>query len=137
MASPSWIRFGRVRNVPVTVELVAHLPLPGGRQVIALTDDMVRREVYDRTDVAFRAREGAEILASGIGTEVTEPTLDVAYGPDESRDVPVVLTAVVTTPPLPGGEPPWAWILAAALGLLTLFAVAMLVRRGRGSSSPG
>lgn len=56
---------GPVAAVPVTVEMVAHLPLEGREHTVSIRDRMVRREVFDRTDVSFRAHDGAEFLAAG------------------------------------------------------------------------
>ncbi len=121
---------GRVRAVPVTVELVARVPLDGGREVVRITDAMVRREVYDRTDVAFRARDGATIVASGADGEPTSLTPDLAYGPDVHAGEAVVITALVETPARPA--PLWHLVgIAAALALVALFVVALRRRRRR------
>lgn len=121
---------GRVRAVPVTVELVARLPLEGGRQTVRITDRMVRREVYDRTDVAFRVRDGASLVASGAETDPGEPTADLAYGPDFREGEPVILTAIVETPARP--TRPWHLVgLAGALLAVVLFVVAIRRRRAQ------
>ncbi|MCZ7683347.1 MAG: hypothetical protein M5U28_32990 [Sandaracinaceae bacterium] len=79
---------GRVRAVPVTVELVARLPLEGGRQTVRITDRMVRREVYDRTDVAFRVRDGASLVASGAETDPASPRRTWPTGPTSGKASP-------------------------------------------------
>ncbi|HJL14495.1 MAG TPA: hypothetical protein RMH99_02495 [Sandaracinaceae bacterium LLY-WYZ-13_1] len=119
---------GEVREVPVTLELVAHLALDG-EQTVALEDRMVRREVFDRTDVAFRAREGAELLASGAEAEPSEPIPDLAYGPTFRGGEPVTLTAVVRTPERPP-EVPWIG-LGIAGGLVAVLGAVWIWRRKR------
>lgn len=121
---------GRVRRVPVTVELVAHLALEGGRQTVRVTDRMVRREVYDRTDVAFRVRDGASLVASGAEADPDARTADLAYGPDFQEGEPVILTAIVETPAR--ATRPWHLVgLAGALAALVLFVVVIRRRRAR------
>ncbi len=119
---------GPVRRAPVTVEMVARAPLAGGVQTLAFEDRMVRREVFDRTDVAFRARDGAELLASGIGADPGEPVLDLSYGPGFEAGAPVRLTAVARTAARDASGP---WPIVAGLGLLVGLGlgVAWVVRR--------
>lgn len=121
---------GAVRPVPVTVEMVARFDLGGGRQTIRLDDRATRREVYDRTDVAFRVRDGATLVASGAGEAPTEPTPDLAYAPDFDGGAPVILTAVVETPARPP-EAPWTAIAIAAALALGGLAFALVRRRRR------
>lgn len=119
---------GRVRPVVVTIEMVASFELGGGRETIRIEDRTVGRDVYDRTDVAFRARDAAELVASGIGEgEPTDATPDLAYA-DVARGEPVVLTAVVETP---ARSTRLLWIVAAAVGTLSLVAGAAMVVRHR------
>lgn len=122
---------GPVRAVPVTVELVAHFTLGGGRETVRIEDRMIRREVYERTDVAFRARDGAQIVASGVGDEVTEPTADLAY--TSARAEPVVLTAIVDSPEAAATLPWWA-IAGGVLAIALIAAALVWLRAGRGSS---
>lgn len=89
---------GPVRRAPMTVEMVAHVELEGGEQTLRFDDAMVRREVFDRTDVAFRARDEAELLASGEGPEPATVIPDLAYLADHSPNAPVRLTARLRTP---------------------------------------
>jgi hypothetical protein len=72
---------GPVQAVPGVVEMVARVPLDGGRHTLVVRDRM-RPEVADRTDVAFRARDGVEIVASGMSEEPDRVLPDLAYGPD-------------------------------------------------------
>lgn len=69
---------GAVGPTPLTVEITAHLPVMGREHEIRFRDHM-RREVFDRTDVAFRAHDGAELLASGAGESASEPTPDLGF----------------------------------------------------------
>ncbi|GAB4216320.1 MAG: hypothetical protein OHK0013_42680 [Sandaracinaceae bacterium] len=71
---------GPVRAVPVTVEMVAHLPTGAREHTVVVRDRMVRREVFDRTDVAFRAHDGAELVACGSGPEPTGRQASLSYG---------------------------------------------------------
>jgi hypothetical protein len=125
---------GPVRALPVTVEMVARVELTGGRQTIRVTDGMVRREVYDRTDVAFRARDQARLVASGTDASPSEPIADLAYLPGTIGGEPVVLTAVVETPERPG-EVSWRLWLSGALVLALVIGLTFWkVRTGRYSS---
>lgn len=119
---------GPVHPVPVTVELVARFELEGGRQTIRIEDRVARREVYDRTDVAFRTREEATLLASGAGEQPAEPTPDLAYG--RELEAPVVLTAIVETPERPTSWAPIAIGTGLALAAAAV-AVALRLRRRR------
>lgn len=122
---------GRVRAAPVTVEMIGRFELDGERTV-AIEDAMVRREVFDRTDVAFRARDGAEVVASGTDAEPREVIEDLAYGSDFRAGEPVTLTAVVRTPERPFELPLWGWIAAAGTLLLVVLVVSGLRRRSSG-----
>lgn len=126
-AEPYMEPIGRVRPVPVTVELVARFELEGGRQTIRIDDRVPRREVYDRTDVAFRVRDEATLIASGMGENPSEPTPDLAY----AADVPApTLTAIVETPPR-APEVPWSAIAFAAGLALAGLLVALTLRARR------
>jgi hypothetical protein len=121
---------GPVQAVPVTVEMVARVELGGGRQTLRVTDTMVRREVYDRTDVAFRARDGASLVASGLEAAPTEPVPDLAYGASEANaSTPVVLAAVLETPERPGAVP-WP-VVIGAIALLVIFGASVVIVRRR------
>ncbi len=123
---------GSVRPAAVTVEMVAHVEL-GGRRTLRLQDRMVRRDVFDRTDVSFQVRDRARLVASGIGEDVDTPTRDLFYGPELSQGEPVVLTAIVETPERPG-EMPWALL---AIVVLPLLLVLVLVLRARAQRRKG
>lgn len=117
---------GRVRRTAVTVEMVAVLELRGGEQTVTIEDRMVRRDVFDRTDVAFRTRDGATLIASGEGETPTEAIEDLTYPPNFREGEAVVLSAILRTPE-PEPEVPWVWIgvgvAVVLLGGIALFAV--------------
>jgi hypothetical protein len=117
---------GPVTRALVTVEMVARIELDGGDELVRIEDRMVRREVYDRTDVAFRARERAELIASSVGEEArpTELTADASYDGGFMRGEPVPILAIVRTeekPPLL----PWP-VIAGGLALIVI-SIAVLV----------
>ena len=127
---------GSVRETPLTVEMVARLPLEAGRHTITVRDRM-RREPFDRTDVAFDTREGATLIASGLDEAPTSPTPRLAYGPDlPGPDTGHPITAIVEVPGPPAGaaEHPWMWIVLAVMGLLAVVAVLAARRRRRGGA---
>jgi hypothetical protein len=70
---------GAVAPTPLTVEITAHLPVTGRDHEVRFRDHM-RREVFDRTDVAFRAHDGAELVTCGPGEAPTERATDTAFG---------------------------------------------------------
>ncbi len=74
---------GAIRRAPLSVEMVAHLALEGDEHVIVFEDRM-RREPYERTDVSFRAHDGAELTACGAQSEPASIERDLAFGPDPS-----------------------------------------------------
>lgn len=127
---------GEVREVPVTVEMVARFELAGGEQTVRVEDRMVRREVFERTDVAFRVRDDAELLASGSTETPSEPILDLSYGPSFQQGEPVVLTTLLTTPlpePTAGGL---VLPIVAAFVVVLLGGGLMLSRRRAGKKTP-
>lgn len=120
---------GTVREVPVTVEMVARFELAGGEQTVRFEDRMVRREVFERTDVAFRVRDDAELLASGSTEAPEEPVLDLAYGPTFQAGEPVALIARVATPEPEPTMP--TWLLPAAAVLALVIVVGLVIARRR------
>lgn len=69
---------GEVRAVPGAVEMVARISLDGGEHRIVLRDGM-RRETFDRTDVAFTAQPGGEVLRAGAGPNPPEAATHLAF----------------------------------------------------------
>ncbi len=124
---------GAVRATPLTVEMVARFELAGGEQTVTIVDRMVRREVFERTDVAFDVRDGAELVASGIAGEADGPTPDLMYGGTFRPGEPVSLVATLRTPPpeVPPGSPPWALIAVAGVALVAGFGLLTWLRRRR------
>jgi hypothetical protein len=125
-AEPFFEPTGAVRPEPGTVEMVGTFDLAGGEHAIAVRDAM-RIEPYDRTDVAFRARDPAVLLASGIGdASPTELVAEVAYG----RELPASERVLRARARLPEAERtsaiPIAVGVAVAIGVL---AVVLFVRR--------
>jgi hypothetical protein len=121
---------GPVRAVPGVVEMVARVPLDGGRHTLVVRDRM-RPEVADRTDVAFRVRDGAELIASGVTPEPDRPMADLAYGPDlVAAGKADAITAVIDVPGLTRGQRLAGY---GAVGLLMLLAAGswIALRRGR------
>lgn len=122
---------GPVASVPVTVEMVAHVPVVTNDADIIVVDRMVRREIFDRTEVAFRGHDGAEIVASGAGRNPTTRELDLAFGRSARLPMPDELAARIRYPnraaPTPAGATAaWPWLIAsiaacaAALGIWRL-----------------
>jgi hypothetical protein len=116
---------GPISPRPATVEMVARIPLDAGTHSITLRDRM-QRDTYDRTDVAFRARDSAELVASGPEESPSERVPTLAFAGSRGPDV---FTAVVNAPGpvdlVPDndeGAQPWLWLGAS---LVVLFAVAL------------
>lgn len=114
---------GRVRRAPLTIEAVARFELHGGEETVRFEDRMVRREVFDRTDVAFDVRDGAELLGSGVEGEAETPTPDLSYGGTFHEGEPIALVATVRTPAPPPEPADHRWAYGAAAGI----ALALLV----------
>lgn len=73
---------GQVGRRPVSVEMVAHLALDGREHELYVEDGM-RRDPYERTDVAFRGRDGADLLSCRVGEQSAPDTCSrgASYGP--------------------------------------------------------
>ncbi|AKF05565.1 hypothetical protein [Sandaracinus amylolyticus] len=120
---------GRVREVPLTVEMVAHLPTDAREHHVVFEDRMVRRETFDRTDVAFRAHDGAEMIACGPERDPArcdEDELGIVRGGAQ----PTTFGARVRYPTRSESRMP---LVALAVGLVALVAglIAFFVRRRR------
>jgi hypothetical protein len=119
---------GEVRRVPVTVEMVAHLPVDGREHRIAVRDAMVRREVFDRTDVSFRAHDGAELVVSGAVEDPMAIEEDLGF---VRGDAPLErLVAVVRYPARTGVALRAAAVLAGSTLATALLAFLATRRRG-------
>lgn len=125
-----WLEpIGPVVRTPLTLELVAHLPTPGLEHAITFRDEMVRREVYDRTDVAFRGHQGAELVAAGIGESPEGVEDDLVLTGAEGAEV---FAARVRYPQRTWlSTLPRAWIGGGAALVAAAVVVGALVRRRR------
>lgn len=135
---------GVVRPVPVVAEMTARIPTLHREHVIELGDAM-RRETFDRTDVAFRAHDGASLVASGRGPQrpladgatdialrIAEPERDVSYGALLRDPGPDSLVMIVRYPSHPEASalPTWMpWAVAPVLLLPVVLSVARRRRR--------
>lgn len=122
---------GAVRAVPVTVEMVAHLPVTGREHRIVVRDQMVRREVFDRTDVAFRAHDGAELVHAGPEAEPPDVVEDAAFlTGGAALDV---MVADVRYPSRSTFDARW---LGGIAGAVFVVALAVLLARRRRAADP-
>jgi len=123
---------GPIAAQPVTVEMVAHVPLEGGEHTLGVRDtmDLARLE---RTDVVFRARDGATLLRAGAGERPRDLEPELSFGRDYAPRGGRVFAAAVRTPEEPRGGGAVALLALAALGLLALLGalVALVARRRR------
>jgi hypothetical protein len=118
---------GAVRRVPVTVEMVAHLPLDARDHHVVVRDRMVRREVFDRTDVSFRAHDGAELVHSGASEQPSGIEEDIGF----TREGPTldVLAADVRYPERSAFDVRLLIALAVVLSLALLVGYRLFTRR--------
>ncbi|MBX7193385.1 MAG: hypothetical protein K1X94_15125 [Sandaracinaceae bacterium] len=121
---------GPVASVPVSAEMVAHLPVTTRDASIVVSDRMVRRDTYDRTEVAFRGHDGAQVIVSGAGRAPSQRELDLAFGPSAGEPMPDEISMRVRYPERPEPTPPWAWPVAGG-ALVTAATAGWLARRRR------
>lgn len=124
---------GPVAPTALTVEITAHLPVTAREHLIRFRDHM-RREVFDRTDVAFRAHDGAELIASGEGESPTGVQNDLAFGSESGGGAPGgpppdVMTARVRYPRR--SEAPAAGVVALPIAVLALVGASLVAWRRR------
>jgi hypothetical protein len=131
---PEWTEgymepIGPVAPSALTVEITAHLAVTGQEHVVRFRDHM-RREVFERTDVAFRAHDGAELVVAGVGDAPVELTRDLAFGSGEAG-APDTFTARIRFPrhDAPTRVTPLA--LGALATLVGVGALVYVVRRRR------
>jgi hypothetical protein len=117
---------GPVAATPLTVEITAHLPVTQREHVIRFRDHM-RREVFDRTDVAFRAHDGAELVSCGGGEDPQGVLNDLSFTAD-GTDAPDVLTAHVRYPSRSASSP---LTVAVPVAIVVVLAVGLVVWRRR------
>jgi hypothetical protein len=119
---------GRVSDVSVTVEMVAHIAVTARDARIVVHDRMVRRETYDRTEIAFRGHDGAEVVRAGAVAEPTSRELDIASGRTTGAPLPDVLTMDVLYTERAEPTSPWAY-LAGGAAIVALAGLAVRARR--------
>jgi hypothetical protein len=113
---------GPIAAVAGSVEMVGEFLLDGGEQRITVGDGMPLQP-FDRTDFSFRARDGAALLASGIGTTPVTPTEHASL--HRGAAYPASFSMHVRVPQRPKSASerlvlaaPWAAGTAAALALV-------------------
>jgi hypothetical protein len=131
-AEPYLDPIGRVAPVPVSVEMVAHLPITAPEATIVVRDRMVRRESYDRTEVVFRGHDGAEVVRSGRGEASTARDLDLAFGPSMGVPMPDAVSMHVRYPDRSHDASPWIF---GAVGVAGIALLSLVVRRARRTRS--
>ena len=100
------VRFGDAFMQPLgaisardgSVEMVGVFELEGGEQEIVVRDGM-RTETFDRTDLSFRARDGARLIASGVGPLVSEPLEQLSMRGGTSEAPELRMRVHATAPP--------------------------------------
>lgn len=70
-AEPFMQPIGPIVATDGAVEMIGTFDLDGGEQTVVIRDGMPT-DPFDRTDYSFRARDGAVLVASGLGEEATE-----------------------------------------------------------------
>lgn len=116
---PFFDPIGPVASVPVTVEMVAHVPVSQREATISLHDAMVGRQTFDRTEVAFRAHDGAEVVACGAGDAPDARITDLAFGRSTGLPMPDVVSLRALYPGRAEGSFAWVWLIPVALLALT------------------
>ncbi len=106
--------------------MVARIPLDGGVHRIVLRDGM-RRETFDRTDVAFTSQPGGEVLSAGPGPNPTEALTHLAFdaeaeGSPETFVVELRAAGVSTTTKI-------ALVIVALVALLAAVGAWFALRR--------
>lgn len=120
---------GPIAMQPLTVEMIAHVPLRGGEHTLRVRDEMDLARL-ERTDVAFRTHDEATLLRAGAGEAPTELERELSFGLDYAPPGGRVFTAVVRTPDEPMSRAVVAALLLVALALVGAV-VALAVRRKR------
>lgn len=119
---------GDIRSASGTVEMVALIPLEGGEQRIVVTDGM-RQDTFDRTDVAFSARDGAELVLAGVGDDPRDVATRLTYGGVTEVEI---LTVVVRLPTVSAPEQrSYVSYGLVGFGALVVAAGALMVWRRR------
>lgn len=114
------------------VELVAMIPLDGGRHILRWRDRMdVSR--FDRTDVVVSAQPGVTLHAVGPSEHPSDLDERFAYA---SHDVPEVVTAIVEVAGLSPIERALVFVAVGLTAMLVVAAwIALALRRRRGDAA--
>jgi hypothetical protein len=131
---------GPVGPVPGTVEAVGVLALAAGQHRITIHDRM-RLEAFDRTDVAFRTRGTARLIASGAGDRPVDVRRDLFFGPDAEPASRILAAIVDVKGPEPESsasgsvsrwieESPWI-VIGGLVAALSVVLIAIARRRRR------
>lgn len=119
---------GDVRALPLTLEMVAHVPVGTRDATITVHDAMVRREIFERTDVGFQAHDGAELIASGSSDEVlADRRMALSFGPSAGQAMPTGIAASFHYPNR--AENDWQLPAMCAFGVTALGLVGWFVAR--------
>src|SRR5690606_9298437 len=73
---------GAIDGTPATVEMVAHIPMSGGRHTVRLRDEMPTA-AFERTDFVVTTRDGAMLLQSGRGESPSGAQRSIVAGRGE------------------------------------------------------
>ena len=124
---------GEIVATEGSVEMVGVFDLDGGEQVVVVEDRMPMQG-FERTDFSFRARDGATLVASGIGDSPAEAVEHISI--HRGAPYPAACSMRVQVPPRPLTAQerfmsllPWGAPLLAAVMLA--LAAALVRRRGR------
>lgn len=118
---------GPIAAQPLTVEMIAHVAIRGGEHRVAVRDTMDLAR-FERTDVAFHARDGATLVRAGLGAEPRELERELSFGREFSPTRGRVFTSVIATPEDPT-SPLWFVAIGAALLAITAVVVVVVKRR--------
>jgi hypothetical protein len=118
---------GPVAPMALTVEITAHLPVPRREHVVRFRDRM-RRDVFDETEIAFRAHDGASLVSAGPGEQPTGVENDLSFV--RPTEPPEVLTASLRFPNHSDASPTNVAV-PIAIGVVLIVGVALYRRRKR------
>ncbi len=119
---------GEVRALPLTLEMVAHVPVDAREATITVRDAMVRREIFERTDVGFQAHDGAELVASGSADEaLADRHMALSFGPSAGHPMPTGIAASFRYPNR--AEQDWHLPAMGAFGVTALGLLGWLASR--------
>ena len=128
---------GEIVATEGSVEMVGVFALDGGEQVL-FVEDRMPMQGFERTDLSFRVRDGATLVASGVGRSPTESVEHVSV--HRGAPYPGAFSMRVRVPPRPLSFQkrftsllPWG---ASALAGIVMVLGAMFFRRRRRSRPP-